>query len=233
MGLLSRMATILKAKMNALLESSANPAETLEYSYQKQVELLQKVKRGIVEVVTSKRRVELQAARVREQVSQLDAQAEEALAAGREDLARLALQRKQIGQEQLGDLEQQLSVLEQEQQRLTTAETRLSTKVETFRTRKETLKAQYTAAEAQVRIGEAVHGLSEELADMGLAIERAEEKTESMRARAAAIDELAETGVLVDLTRSGEDQLSRELKQISASRNVEAELAAMKERLGQ
>lgn len=233
MGLLSRMATILKAKMNALLESSENPAETLEYSYQKQVELLQKVKRGIVEVVTSKRRVELQAARVREQVSQLDAQAEEALAAGREDLARLALQRKQIGQEQLGDLEQQLSVLEQEQQRLTTAETRLSTKVETFRTRKETLKAQYTAAEAQVRIGEAVHGLSEELADMGLAIERAEEKTESMRARAAAIDELAETGVLVDLTRSGEDQLSRELKQISASRNVEAELAAMKERLGQ
>ena len=233
MGLLSRMGTVLKAKMNALLEGSENPAETLDYSYQKQLELLQNVKRGIVEVVTSRRRLELQVAKVQDQGAQLQAQAAQALAAGREDLAKLALQRKQMALEQLQGLQAQLADLEQEQQKLTAAEARLSTKVEAFRTRKETVKAQYTAAEAQVRIGEAVHGLSEEMADIGLAIERAEDKTEKMKARAQAIDELAASGVLIDVTTTGESDISRELAKISTDQNVDAELAAMKKQLQQ
>ncbi len=230
MGLLSRMGTVLKAKMNALLDATENPSENLDYSYQKQLELLQQVKRGIVDVVTSKRRLQLQAARIQEQLSQLDQQAAQAVGAGRDDLARLALQRKQAVQQQLTSLESQMSDLEQEQQRLTVAESRLSTKVEAFRTRKETIKAQYTAAEAQVRIGEAVHGLSEEMADLGMAIERAEEKTEKMRARASAIDELVEQGVLADPLARDTDPVSRELNQLAAQQNVENELAALKQR---
>lgn len=232
MGLLTRTLTILKSKMSALLEGAENPAETLDYSYEKQLELLQNVKRGLVEVVTSKRRIELQSAKIRGQVAQLDSQAAQALAADREDLARLALQRKQMTHQQLEGLETQLGDLEHEQQKLTAAEARLSTKVEAFRTRKETIKAQYQAAEAQVRIGEAVHGLSEEMADIGLAIERAEEKTEKMRARSQAIDELAGSGVLTDLTSSGSTDISRELAQLSADQNVEAEMAALKRQLG-
>ena len=232
MGLLTRMLTILKSKMSALLEGAENPAETLDYSYEKQLELLQNVKRGLVEVVTSKRRIELQSAKIRDQVAQLDSQAAQALTAGREDLARLALQRKQMATQQLEGLETQLGDLEHEQQKLTAAEARLSTKVEAFRTRKETIKAQYQAAEAQVRIGEAVHGLSEEMADIGLAIERAEEKTEKMRARSLAIDELAGSGVLTDLTSPGSTDISRELTQLSADQNVEAEMAALKRQLG-
>ena len=232
MGLLSRMGTVFKAKMSTLLDDSENPAETLDYSYQKQLELLQKVKRGMVEVVTSKRRIELQTGKVRDQVTRLEEQAHQAMAASREDLARLALQRRQMALQQLEGLEVQLGDLEREQERLATSELRLSTKVEAFRTRKETIKAQYAAAEAQVRIGEAVHGLSEEMADLGLAVERAEQKTEQMRAKASAIDELADSGVLADFTSSGGDALSRELAQISAEQNVESELAAMKKQLG-
>lgn len=231
MGLLERMGTVLKSKMNALLESSENPAETLEYSYERQRDLLQNVKRGVVEVVTSKRRLELQAAKVREQAAQLDTQAAQALAMGREDLARVALQRKQLATEQLQGMESQIVALEQEQQKLTQAEGRLHAKVETFKTRKETIKAQYKAAEAQVRIGEAVHGLSEEMADVGLAMERAESKTEQLRARAVAIDELAASGLLTDLTGTGQSDLDRELQQLSAAQNVDAELAAMKRKL--
>lgn len=231
MGLLSRMGTVFKSKMNAILEGTENPAETLDYSYEKQLELLRKVKRGLVEVVASKRRIELQTAKVREQVATLEQQAAQALSQNREDLARLALQRKQLATQQLDGLTSQVSDLEQEQQRLATAELRLSTKVEAFRTRKETIKAQYAAAEAQVRIGEAVHGLSEEMADLGLAVERAEQKTEQMKTRAAAIDELADSGILVDLTSPGQDALSRELTQLSAEQNVDRELAALKQQL--
>lgn len=230
MGLLSRFMSMIRAKMSSFLEGAEDPSEALDYSYQRQLELLQDVKKGLVEVVTSRRRLELQAGKLRDNVEKLDEQARQALQADREDLARLALQRKNAAMMQLTDLEQQIESLETEQQKLQQAETRLALKVESFRTRKETIKAQYSAAEAQVRIGEAATGLSEEMADIGLAIDRAENKTEQMRARAAAIDELVSTGLLEDLTTEG-DVVDRELQQLTMSQSVEDELAELKRQL--
>jgi phage shock protein A len=225
MGLISRLMTTLKSKLSRIADTYENPAETLDYSYERQLELLQNVKRGIVEVTTSRRRVELQATRLQDGVARLNDQARAALAAGREDLARLALQRKQVALQQLDELDGQLSELEKDQQRLTATEQRLASQIEAFRTRKEVIKAQYSAAEAQVRIGEATTGLSEEMAEIGLAVQRAEEKTERMRARAGAIDELVQSGTLEDLTMGRRDVLDRELGQIAVSSNVEHELA--------
>ncbi len=135
MGVISRVSTLIKAKMEKLLDRAEDPRETLEYSYERQLEMLQNVKRGIVEVVTSKKRLELQAARLQENINRLDGQARQALAANREDLARLALQRKQVMMAQLQTLDGQIGDLEQEQQKLQTAEQRLTAKIETFRTR--------------------------------------------------------------------------------------------------
>lgn len=230
MGLLSRIMMLFRAKMSRMLESAENPQELLDYSYEKQLQLLQNVKRGIVDVVTARRRLELQLAKQRDAIAQFDDQARRALAAGREDLARLALERKQVALAQVQDLERQIGELASEQERLQAAEQRLTMKVEAFRTRKEVIKAQYASAEAQVRIGEAVTGLSEEFADIGLAIQRAEERTERLRARAAAIDELTALGTLEALT-AGSDRVERELRQLSAEQHVEAELAALKREL--
>ncbi len=231
MGLISRMSTVIKSKVSKLLDQTEDPRETLDYSYQKQLEHLQNVKRGIVEVVASKRRLELQAVKLRENTDKLDEQARRALAAGREDLARLALQRKQTAITQLQGLGQQIAGLEDQQQRLVATEQRLSAKVESFRTQKEVIKAQYSAAEAQVRIGESFTGLSEEMADVGLAVDRAREKTEALQARAGAIDELVEAGTLEEIT-GGEDAVERELSRLTAGQNVELELAQMKQQLG-
>ncbi|MDQ4076787.1 MAG: PspA/IM30 family protein [Chloroflexota bacterium] len=229
MGLISRWIALIKAKMSQLLEGAEDPSTALDYSYQRQLQLLQDVKRGIVEVTTSRRRLDLQAAKLRENVAKLEGQARTALEQGREDLARLALQRKQAAQMQLTDLDNQIASLEQEQQKLQDAEMRLRTKVEAFRTRKESIKAQYSAAEAQVRIGEAATGLSEEMADIGLAIERAENKTEQMRARALAIDELVQIGTLED--HIGGDVLDRELAQLTAGNEIDRELEAMRRQI--
>ena len=229
--MLSRMTTIFKAKMNRLLDSAEDPRETLDYSYEKQLELVRNVKRGIVEVVTSKRRLELQTERARQNLSKLDDQARQALAVDREDLARVALQRKQTILYEIEGLDSQIGDLEQEEQKLTLAEARLRAKVDAFRTKKETIKAQYAAAEAQVRIGEALGGVSEEMADVGLAVERAENKTDQLRARASAIDTLAAEGVLDDPTRSS-DSLEAELQKLTAAQGVDAELEAMKRQLG-
>lgn len=228
MGVFSRMGAVLSAKINSLLDRAEDPAETLDYAYEKQLEQLHKVKRGIVEVVTSKRRLEMQAAKLESEEARLTDQAQRAIEAGREDLARIALQRKQLAVTQSDGLRQQIQALEQDQERLALTEQKLAAKVENFRTRKEVIKAQYSAAEAQTRISESVSGLSEEMADVSLLVERAEERTESLQARALAIDELVDSGMLEDTTGSRSDLVDRELNKLSTEGGVEEELALLK-----
>jgi phage shock protein A len=229
-GLLDRMSTVIGAKMNKIIGKLEDPRETLDYSYEKQLELLQNVKRGVADVTTSKKRLELQKAKLQMSMDQSDAQAKDAVKAGRDDLAKMALERKVALQAQAASLDQQIADLTAEQQKLMAAESRLATKVESFRAKKETIKAQYSAAEAQVKVTESVTGISEEMADVGLAVERAENKTEEMKARSAALDELLESGVLEDYT--GGDKIERELAKAKAQTDVEAELARLKAEAG-
>ena len=142
----------------------------------------------------------------------------------------MALERKNTSVLELEGLDAQIAGMEEEQEKLTQAEARLSAKVAAFRSKKEVIKAQYTAAQAQVRIGSALSGISEEMGDVGLAVERAENKTENMRARASAIDELAESGVLSDFAGGSKDEITRELEKMSVSSSAETELAALKAR---
>jgi phage shock protein A len=233
-GLAGRMSTVIKAKISKLLDRAEDPGETLDYGYQKQVELLQNVKKGIADVVTSKKRLQMQSQKYEQQVVKLDTQARQALSQGREDLARAALERKAVIQGELQSLDTQVKELENQQEQLTENEKKLRAKVEAFRTKKEVIKAQYSAAEAQVQISEAAHGVGEQMADVGLAIQRAEDKTEQMRARAGAVEELEAAGTFEDITQLGEgqDDIDRELAQLGAGAQVDDELAKMKSELG-
>lgn len=230
MSLLDRMSTVVKAKVNKIIGNIEDPRETLDYSYEKQLELLQNVKRSVVEVATSKKRLELQKAKLLESIDKIDAQAREAMKSNREDLARMALERKVTSQAQVESLDQQIAELNNEQEKLMAAESRLATKIESFRAKKETIKARYSAAEAQVKVTESVTGISEEMADVGLAVQRAEDKTDQMKARSAALDGLLESGTLEDY--SSGDQIEKELAKVQAAGRVDEELAKLKQEAG-
>jgi phage shock protein A len=228
MGVMQRLALIFRAKANKALDRAEDPRETLDYSYQRQLEMLQQVRRGVADVATSRKRVELQMQQLRQQGDKLENQGRQALGQGREDLAREALTRRSAVQTQLTDLQQQHASLQGEEEKLTLAAQRLQAKVDSFRTRKETIKATYTAAEAQTRIGEAFSGISEEMSDVGMAMERAEDKTAQMQARAGAVDELIASGVLEDASGTAKDDLQAELDQMSSTNQVESELQRLK-----
>ena len=233
-GMSGRFSTVVKAKINKLLDKAEDPGETLDYSYQAQLQNLQNVKKGIADVVTAKKRLQMQAEKLEQSVVKLDTQARQALGAGKEDLARMALERKTVAQTELQTLDSQIAELEDQQTKLTESEQRLRTKVEAFRTKKEVIKAQYNAAEAQVRISEAATGVGEEMADVGLAMQRAVDKTEQMRARAGAVEELEAAGTFDDLTQlgGGEDDIDRQLRELTSGAQVDDELAKMKAELG-
>ena len=231
-GLMSRASAITQAKVSKLLDRAENPEETLDYSYEQQLVQLQNVKRGIADVATAKKRLELEDTSLQQQLDKLDGQAKEALQANREDLAREALTRKAAIQGQLTSLQAQEQQLADQEQKLIQGEQTLQAKIEAFRSQKEVIKAQYSAAQAQVKIGEAATGIGEHMADVGLAIQRAQDKTQDMQARAAAVDELTSSGALEDYTAQGDD-LDRQLAQISQGGQVDDELAKMKAELGQ
>jgi len=232
MGLMKRFSDVMKAKTSKLLDKAEDPRETLDYSYEKQLEMVQKVRRGLADVATSRKRLELQQTQLKASAEKLEGQARQAVAAGKEDLAREALNRRAGIQSQLDGIDAQRTQLQAEEDKLTVALQRLQAKVEAFRTKKETIKATYTAAEAQTKIGEAVSGISEEMGDVGLAIQRAEDKTATMQARAGAVDELLASGALDDVTAEPGGDIQAQLDALSAGSSVDAELAKMKAELG-
>ncbi|MGI9196556.1 MAG: PspA/IM30 family protein [Candidatus Nanopelagicales bacterium] len=232
MGLWQRFTLIFKSKANKALDKAEDPRETLDYSYEKQLELLQKVRRGVADVATSRKRIELQIQSLDQQVTKLNDQAKAALAGGREDLAREALTRKSGLQSQIADLQVQLAQLQDQEEKLIAASQQLQAKVDAFRTKKETIKATYSAAEAQTKINEAFAGISDELGDVGLAVQRAEDKTAQMQARAGAIDELVASGALEDVSSMGKDNLTVELERMANQGQVDKELEALRLELG-
>ncbi|MFL6494700.1 MAG: PspA/IM30 family protein [Nitrososphaera sp.] len=227
MGLLNRMSAVISQKVNTLLDKFEKPQEALDYSYVRQVELLNKLRRSLAEIITSRKRLEMQKSRLWENIRLLDAQAARALEAGREDLARLALERKNANLLQTQNLDKQIADMKQEEANMQEAERRMSTKVEEFKAKKEVIKAQYSAAEAQVKIKESVTGISEEMTDVGISMSRAEEKTERLRAKSKALDEMINSGVLTDYT-SNKDEIEKELEKITVQNSVEEELVKLK-----
>ena len=234
-GIAGRMSTVIKAKISKLLDRAEDPTETLEYSYQKQMELLQNVKKGIADVVTAKKRLQLQPSKLEQQVVKLDTQARQALAAGNEDLARTALERKQFAQTELQSLDQQVAELEASSSRLIDKEQKLRDKLEQFRTKKEVIKAQYSAAEAQCGSPRPRPASARRWPTSGWRCSAPQDKTESMRARADAMEELEAAGAFDDnLTLgAGQDDIDRQLARADhAAAQVDDELAKMKAELG-
>jgi len=233
LGLTNRITTLVKQKVNILLNRFEDPKEGLDYSYTKQIELLNKLRRGIAEVITAKNQLEMQKAKLWENIRTLEEQAHRAVDQSREDLAKLALERKNANRLQLQPLDKQIVEMKAEQEKLEQTEKRLATKVEEFRSKKEVIKAQYSAADAQVRIKESVTGVSEEMADVGMAMSRAEDKTEKMKAKAQALDEMMGSGVLTDYTSNkGDDIIESELEKVTVTASVEEELTKLKAERG-
>src|SRR6202050_5332750 len=227
-----RIAVLFRVKANKALDRAEDPREVLDYSYEQQLEMMQKVRRGVADVATSRKRVELQVTQLQLSAGNLQDQAQQALAAGREDLARTALTRRAAVTSQISDLQGQQASLQAEEDKLTLALQRVQAKVDAFGVRRETLKASYTAAEAQTRIGEAVSGISEEMGDIGTAVQRAQDKTEQLQGRASALDELLASGALQDATvPGGRDDVQSQLDALPAGHDVDGELARMKAQL--
>lgn len=231
MSLFQRAHDILQAKANKALDAAERPDEMLDLSYEQMLDQMTKVRRGLVDIAASRKQIELQEQQLQHTVEHLQDQAKTALAQGNEALAREALSRKAAAQSQIDALDPQHQQLAEEEQKLTQALASLQTRVNNFRTQKEVLKAQYTAAKAETSISESATGISKSFSDEGESLQRAQDKIATMQARAGALDELMQSGVLEDVGGDTDD-IQAELDEAGTNAEVDKELAALKAELG-
>jgi phage shock protein A len=227
MTLFQRAHDILAAKTNKALDAAEQPDEMLDLSYEQMLDQLTKVRQALVTVAASRKQIELQEQQLQHSADHLEEQAKAALGLGKEDLAREALQRKAAAQTQIDGMESQHQQLNEEQEKLEQTLAALQERVNQFRTQKETLKAQYTAANAEASVNESVAGISSTLGDSGAALQRAQDKIANMQARAGALDELLQSGVLEDVGGDTDD-IQKELDEAGSSADVDRELATLK-----
>jgi phage shock protein A len=230
MRLLDRLKTVLAKGASVALAPAPDPRVTYLTSHQRQRALLDQVIKAGQQVSAAKERLRATAGAVREKLPAMEEQARAELRAGHEAMARLALQRRQVVANELTTLEQQLADVEKEESALAVLEQRLTVQIEAFAARQEVIRARYSAAEAQVRISEAMTGVSQDFADLAATLQRAEQTTESMQARASAIDRLVQEGDLDSIGfAAGSDAIDARYQALGDDDEVERRLNALRE----
>jgi phage shock protein A len=227
MSVWSRIGLSMRIKSHAALEGLDDPAETLNFAESEQRRVLHVVGRGLIDVATARQQLVRQADRLEAQIAALDDRAKQAIDADREDLARASLERKQVAVRELDELRRQAADLEGEERTLTAAHQQLATRVEEFRIRRIATTAQYAAASSRIMVSDALAGVSGDLAELSMAVGRAEERTDRLRAQATAIDVLLSSGALAGPFGST-DRVERELRDLATAKAVDAELEALK-----
>jgi len=227
-GLMDRVKTILGAKANSALDAIEDPTQTIDYSYEKMQEALQETKRHVLEVATAKKQLEMQLVVLQKKAADYDADAREAVASGRDDLATQALAMKATVQHQADDLSTHVQETQAEEEKLSAAQKQLESKIESFRSQKEVMKAEYSAAKAHVAIGEAMHGITQHAEDVSGSLDRAQDKIQQMQARASAMDEIEDTQALGPSTSADSDPVRQQLEAAKASSSLKDELAKLK-----
>jgi phage shock protein A len=230
MSLFQRAHDIVSAKANKALDSAENPNEMLDYSYEQMIDQITRVRQALVDIAASRKRIELQEQQLQRTVAHLQDQAQGALGQGSEDLAREALSRKAAAQQQIDGIGAQHQELTEQEQKLEQTLSELQQRVDVFRSKKEVMKARCSAAQASASVDEEAAGISRNVGDSGAALARAQDKIASMQARAGAMDELLQSGVLEDVGGDTDD-IQKELDEAGSAAGVDKELAAMKTQL--
>jgi phage shock protein A len=221
-SLLRRSAGLLRGGVDALLAPATDPRVAFASAQQRQRELLALARRALAELAGARGQLEARMSAIQTHLPRLEHEALRALQAGREDLARLALRRRRLAASELQAIERQIAEIQQKEQLLALHEEQLAAQVEALETRLHYVSASYNAAEVQVRMSEAFGAVSEGVSDLGLALQQVEQQAAQLQGHADALEALI-----------GGELLDWQGQPIGAEAQIDAEIAALKQRLAQ
>lgn len=201
--------------------------DKLDETYRNQTALLQRVRRAVADVATSRKRIELQLAAINQQGAELDDQARQLVAHGNDAEARAVLTRKVTLEKTAADLQTRHADLRAEEVKLEDSATQMEHEIEDFRARRDTLVARHTAATAQSEMDSATRGINSSVSDVGQAMDSAERQTRELEAKADAVDELVAEGIISKPGESTSDAVARNFDVALDGPEVERQLNAI------
>ncbi len=230
--LMQQLTSMFKTSMNSLMAPADDPRKTFSDPWQRQQELLDRVREALLQNTNLRKRLQYRIAGLQTKIPQLQATAKQAVATGRDDMARMALQQRQLSLMELKTLEASVQEVWAEEQRITIVEQRLTAQIDAMRIRQEMSAARYTAAESQAIVHAVLNGFSKELSDLGQTIERTEQKTEHLQAQTNAFEEFIDFATLDLSNGATNDPVARQLIQLDIDTAVGNDLAALKLEVG-
>lgn len=219
MSIFGRLADVVKANINDLLDKAEDPEKMLKQMVIEMEEAVNKATTAVGSAIANQKRLEKQHKENAKQAEEWQAKAIKAVNAGRDDLATQALAKKTSYASAAASLEPTLMEATKTAEQMKSQLQQLKSKLDEARVRQNTLIARHQAAKAKQMIAQQMSGVG------GGAFgnfDRFEKKIEDVEASADAHAELAGD------TTSLEDQF----KQLEGSTTVDAELAALKAELG-
>ena len=227
----SRLLRLHRVWLEKLLAPADDPRVSFADGYEKQRTLLAKVRQAQEKAAVSKTLLLDRTAELLDRLPELEEQARQSLLDKREDKARAALQLRKVTAGEVRELVQKTQEVSADERALSLVDERLASKMEALAARREAIEARYSTAEAQVRIQETLTGASEELSELGVELDRAEQRAEQLKA-SVALDQMAALSEIVSPEGGSRGNEVREESQAAELLDVEEDLAALKRQLG-
>lgn len=199
--------------------------QSMEGAYQRQMELLEQARRSAADFAAHRRRLEVSVDRVDGEIGDLQRQAEHAVEAGRDDIARALLTRQAEARRRRAALSAQHRKMAEREDELDDAIVRLHARTFDYRLRLQELKAGRSAAQTEIGMHEALRGSAQR--DSEAAMQQAAAEVRQLEAKAAALRELSAGGPAV----SGPDQIREAFDQLEAAEEAERTLDGIKAKL--
>ena len=218
MSFLRRLGRLFANEARAAVARLDDPAQSVADAYDEQLALLHDVRERLAEVLTAQKKLEIQAAVVARTRDRHRGEAAVALGAGDEARARRALGRVAIAAEQLLDLQAEIDAIHVTFLKIEQVAEELRARTDTMRHEREIVAARVAAARASIVAHSTLGGFGPEMASVRALLADAHERTQSLHARAAAIEELVQRGSFDESTAPP----------AARSDAVEAELAALR-----
>lgn len=219
MGIFSRISDIFKANVNDALDAAEDPEKMLRQMVLEMEESVNKATLAVANAIANEKGLTRKIEKERQLAADWHEKAKQAMSAGREDLAKAALEKKSVAEKNANDLTPIYQQATATSAKMREQLDQLKRKLEEARSRQSTLIARSQAAKAQKQISQSFSGVG---SDAFSKFDKFEGKIEKLESEAEAFEQLA-----------GENtSLDEELKQLSSSAQVDAELLALKKEMG-
>ncbi len=221
MGIFSRLTDIVNSNIVALLDRAEDPQKIIRLIIQEMEDTLVEVRSTAVKIIADRKELERKIATLVRERDAWQAKAELAIEKGREDLAKGALIQKNAIAEAIAAGEVQLADIEKHLAQQNEDVAKLQAKLDDAKQREAAMQARAKTAQARLK----TRGM--------LYDPRVDDALSRLEVAERALDELDGKVEAYDLGRQDkEPSLAVQLATLESDAKVDAELAALKERLG-